>query len=399
MTSAILHDLLTAFALPGDPHAPWQILPPENAQGFSTTAIWRVTPRGPTPEGAPPGDASGDSEARFWCLRGWPPDEPSAARLAWIQRQILWAAAHCPFILAPLPLRGPGTDGDPYPAKPAADDCREATRGIAGGRRFVERHQRRWQVEPWAAGHNDFHRQPSTSRLAHAMQSLAQLHDVWIDRAAAHRDRVGPPRVDHFGVSYPDRGPSPGLKSRRQQMVEVLPQFPAWLARAEHQLAAARPQLANDYRPWWQLLKTIEHTHRSADPAWQRGLQMAADWPLPLGPVLADPWSDHLFFADDRLVAVIDYGAVRVDSAAADLSRCLSSLCGNQPELRDIALQAYQAVRRLSVEERAAIEVFDQSSRWLAPLHWLRWLFIEQRFPPTPRIRQRLERIVAGQPF
>jgi Ser/Thr protein kinase RdoA (MazF antagonist) len=182
-------------------------------------------------------------------------------------------------------------------------------------------------------------------------------------------------------------------------MVEVLPQFPAWLARAEHQLAAARPQLANAYRPWWQLLKTIEHTHRSADPAWQRGLQMAADWPLPLGPVLADPWSDHLFFADDRLVAVIDYGAVRVDSAAADLSRCLSSLCGNQPELRDIALQAYQAVRRLSVEERAAIEVFDQSSRWLAPLHWLRWLFIEQRFPPTPRIRQRLERIVAGQPF
>jgi Ser/Thr protein kinase RdoA (MazF antagonist) len=131
----------------------------------------------------------------------------------------------------------------------------------------------------------------------------------------------------------------------------------------------------------------------------QAELLAVAQQPLPLGTVLADVWSDHLFFEDHRLVAIIDYGGLRTDTVAADLSRCLSSLCGRDAAARGWALEAYQRHRGLTAVEQVAVQAFDASSQLLGPMHWVRWLFVEQRLPVEPRVRQRVERIVAGQPF
>lgn len=365
---------------------PWRLQPWGTEQGFSSADIWRVQ----SPAGEPPATPlTAEVVPATWCLRAWPQAFSDTQRLAWIHRQIRRAAAVCPFLLTPLPE-------------------------IDGAATWTAWHGRLWQVEPWATGQNDYLSHPSPTRLAAVMQALAALHNCWLGSPSRSPDGglsgslSGSPAVSLSGSlrHSPDGGSddvrlgvSPGLNRRLEQWEEVRRHAAQWLATARQRLSQLAGQPPEEIESWRQLLQRIEQVWRQQDRPGQAELAAVANQLLPLGPVLSDVWSDHLFFDEQRLTAIIDYGGLRVDSVAADLSRCLSSLCGQDPQVRDWALQQYDQQRGLTAAERLAVWAYDRSSQVLGPLHWVRWLFVDQRFAVEARILTRLERIVAGQPF
>ncbi len=365
-------DILRCFDLPNQDHSAWVVRPYPKSQGFSQTRIWQINCAAQTTALVGAGPAANSR----WCLRSWPIAEPGSQRLRWIHRQAWAAAQRCSFILAPVFLKQ-----------------------VSGT--FVEREGRLWHVEPWANGDNDFHHQPDEVRLARiasVMHRLAQLHQCWLGVPSDASSVFFEPS-DAFGCAYASVGPSPGLENRMQHLNEMVVDHRGIFQQSKEFWRTTDARRSGSDKAWCSLIDRIEqHWHANLTNC-RTQLEQRHGWKFPVGPILADVWSDHLFFVDDRLSSIIDYGAMRVDTAAADLSRCLSSLCGrNINEHRD-ALQEYEAVRPLTESERAAIQVFDDSSRLLGPMHWLRWLFVERRMAPSETILQRLQCLLEGHPF
>jgi len=377
------------------------IVPHSSSGGYSSAKIWQVWFR-PLQEQTGSGlwlpgatirtdmhEKSGvsgdlDTSPSRWCLRCWPQAEPTAQRLRWIHRQLELVADFSPQILLPLRRRSPAEQ---------ENGIRAAGEVQANKDRFVLSQGRLWQMEPWASGTNDYHASPGPERLASVTQSLAVLHRVWWEQA------VQQTRVDGNGSPYSSPGASPGLVNRWNQAESLLDVAPQIL----HESLAALTQLEFDspseVDSWQDLILELQTSWNLRKTELVQCLALGARHPLPLGPVLADIWSDHLFFTGPQLSAIIDYGAVRIDSVAADLSRVLSSLCGADRGQREQALASYETERTLEPHERAAIEVFDLSSQLLGPLHWLRWIFLEHRFRPHPNLRTRIHCLLHQQPF
>lgn len=361
--------LLRHFDIPAPASTVWVATPHPKTQGFSQSKIWQV---GLAESSTVPARVE-TTEGPNWCLRSWPIDEPSAPRLRWIHEQVLAVSRRCSFILPPVPLKyQPGT--------------------------FWEQDGRLWQVEPWASGRNDFHCEPKPDRLAGAMRCLAQLHQCWLV-SPWDSSSVLFGQWDSFGSAYSVVGPSPGLKNRASQLDRLVGTYQSIFLQAREYWRTSRDHRFGSETIWRSLIDRIEQHWNAQLQNCRASLERFHLSKLALGPVLADVWSDHLFFVDDQLSAIIDYGAMRVDSAAADLSRCLMSLCGQDEMARRFALQEYEAIRPLAESERAAIQVFDQSSRLLGPMHWLHWLYVERRMAPSEIILQRLQCLLEGQPY
>ena len=108
----------------------------------------------------PLGSAGGFSGARFWqvetieetyCLRRWPQEHPDREKLEWIHRVMLHAEANgCPVIETPLMT----TENDT----------------------FVTSEGHFWQLSQWLDGEPNFSADPNETRLANAIEALAQFH-------------------------------------------------------------------------------------------------------------------------------------------------------------------------------------------------------------------------------
>ena len=66
---------------------------------------------------------------------------------------------------------------------------------------------------------------------------------------------------------------------------------------------------------------------------------------VPVQPCLRDVWHDHVLFVDDAVSGIVDPAAARTDTVAADISRLVGSLVGDDPRGWTVALAAYQSVR------------------------------------------------------
>lgn len=381
MDQFLLH-VLRGFDLPVEPSPEWSIVPVAKTQGYSNTRIYRVAAtnrdavRSSTNDPSTSLDSTESRKAveseHIWCLRSWPLEEPSANQLRWINEQLLMASASCPFILAPIPSR-------------------------RSAHAFFELAGRFWQLEAWATGHNGYHAAPSRDRLASVMDGLSRLHSCWQSDLSASLTQI--PSHSFDGASNSSVGCSTGLQSRLSQMEQWQSNAQEFFTRAKHRLLSSDRWVLEPVAEWRQWINEVEQFWADEfDPCYCR-LRHWGTVPLRLGPVLADVWSDHLFFLDERLATIIDYGAMRIDSVAADLSRCLSSLCGADPAARHFAIMRYESHRTLTDIEKSAIEVFDETSRLLGPFHWLRWLFIEERVAPSERLLRRLQNLLRGQPF
>ncbi len=234
------------------------------------------------------GNAGGLSGARIWrlatprgpaCLRQWPAEHPSRQQLHWIHQVLLhWSQDSIDVTPAPWPAR----QGDS----------------------FVEHGGRFWELGPWLAGRADFRDNPSPARLQATMQGLARLH-----RSAAklHQTAGASPSVLHR---------LEGLRGVETLQVELA-------ARSGSGLAAGQ---------FGGPLAQLDAAWRSMAPPAARRLEpllaRAAERRILRQPALRDVRHDHLLFQEDRLVGLVDFGAMRIDDVATDLARCLRSLLG-----------------------------------------------------------------------
>jgi Ser/Thr protein kinase RdoA (MazF antagonist) len=298
----------------------------------------------PSAEPEPLGNAGGLSGSRLWrypsglgllLARAWPVDGPTPVVLEQIQR---WLVEVGDLGIVPVPV--PRLDG-----------------------RTLSAHAGQfWELTPWLPGTpaRAGERDPILVRAATA--ALGAFHG----RLARHASI----------------GPSPGIRVR-------LAECSAWLIGGFDTLdvllnrAPAAPE-ATLARSWLNAARprareVLDRLHRAA------GLN------VPRQPCWRDARPEHFLFRGNVVTGLIDFGAMGIDSVAADLARLLSEWLPNEPNLRAVALSSYSSIRPLAADETALIECFELSSRLLLGGHWARWHFLEGRpFTDPDAIRRGL---------
>src|SRR5262249_28298255 len=155
----------------------------------------------------------------------------------------------------------------------------------SNGPTALEHGGRAWELMEWLPGQADYRDRPSTRRLEAACCALAQVHDAW----AATTRKSGDP------------GPIPAVRRRMEaagQQGRVIAPPPNLLPTRGHLLAEKLnhhlPRIPSLLSPW------LQHT---------------GHWPV----CLRDVWHDHLLFAGEQVVGLVDYAGIGPDSVAADL--------------------------------------------------------------------------------
>jgi homoserine kinase type II len=215
-------------------------------------------------------------------------------------------------------------------------------------------HAHLWELTPWLPGQADYHRWPHPEKLSAALRALAEFHLASQSLPAADR---GP-------------APAPGIEYRRQRLRELLQ------GGYQHLVMAAGtghwPELERRAR---QLLQLFPR----AAGFLQRKLDQAVGTRVVLQPCIRDIWHDHVLFLGHQVTGLVDFGAMRIDSVAADVARLLGSLAGEDRQRWEEGLRAYAATRPLTSQERELISTFDQCNVLLSGLNWLQWCYVEGR--------------------
>ena len=135
---------------------------------------------------------------------------------------------------------------------------------------------------------------------------------------------------------------------------------------------------------------------------------------VPLQPVLRDVWQAHVLFVGDEVSAVIDWHAAGIDTPATDLARLLGSWEG--PRSASVgadslsavslsvvwgeAIEAYRAIRPLSREELALIDLLHLAGVVGGLHHWFRWVLDENRhFPDSCSVLERVDALLKNLAF
>jgi len=177
----------------------------------------------------------------------------------------------------------------------------------------------------------------------------------------------------HVRLSDPGhRGFSPGLIERHQSIRQLIAGGFDMLERV-----CAVPR-ETECDPREQALRWLTPARRLARGVEAR-LRAAVTRVVELQPCLRDARPEHFLFEGERLSGLVDFGAMGIETVAADLARLLAEwLEGDSPARRD-ALAAYEAIRPLDPSESALIEVFEYSSALLIGERWARWHYLEHR--------------------
>jgi homoserine kinase type II len=293
--------------------------------GWSGSQIWKLS----------------DAQGRQFCLRRWPTEHPTPARLKLIHDVVCRVAAALPAVAAPLPT--------------------------SSGETFATFADRLWQLEGWKPGTADYHLRPARTRLRAAMQSLAQFHQL----AAAYESRLGA---------------APAIRDRQQQIQLLRGGELATIERALKQ------PLGDDVDQRTDVLFRL--ASEALCDAFV-GRILATHDELRLQPAIRDIHHDHVLFTGDVVTGIIDFGALRIDTPLVDVARLIGSLVGDDREARALALASYGEVRPLSERERQLIDLLDESGLVLAAFNWLNWLYVERRdMGASGPIVRRLDEII-----
>lgn len=283
------------------------------------------------------GNHGGFSGARLWraetnvgqlCLRAWPPEFPSERQLTFIHHVLLQVHAQG-LSFVPPPLR------------------------TRTGATLVRHHGCLWELTPWMPGLADYHERPTRARLDAAMQALARFH---LAAASSHNPHP--------------MAPSPTLERRIRELHSFL-NGPA-AEELRRQVPDGRwPEMDG------RAVRLLDHVDA------QRG-RLAAMLeqplvPVPQQPVIRDIWHDHLLFDGDQVSAIIDYGAMSIDTVAVDIARLLGSLVDGDESAWEAGLDAYSELRPLPDNLRELLTTLDETGIIAGGLIWLRWHYLESR--------------------
>jgi Ser/Thr protein kinase RdoA (MazF antagonist) len=216
-------------------------------------------------------------------------------------------------------------------------------------------------------GRPDYLQQPTPAKLHAAMSALAQFH-----RAA-----------ESFPLPDPDRSPSPGILERIDQLRTLMGGEIARLSEA------IRPEIWPGLeQPARSLLALFPRVAQRVIAQ----LSAAAELRVRLQPCIRDIWHDHVLFDGPTVTGLIDFGAMRAESVAADVARLLGSMVGDDAKGWQDGLAAYSTARRLTPAELMLVTAFDQSAVVLGGVNWLNWIYCQGRqFDDRAKIVARLQ--------
>ncbi|WP_435022295.1 phosphotransferase enzyme family protein [Tundrisphaera sp. TA3] len=291
------------------------------------------------------GSAGGFSGSRLWriasprgmlVLRAWPRD---GFRWTTLDRINAWlrSAEALPFV--PVPIRS------------------------SDGRTSIEAAGRAWSLTPWMPGEADPIRPPSPDHIRAGFEGLAAFH------------RRFAPDV---------RSTSPGIADR-------LADLERWIggdfARIRGLLRSVGSDPRSDLTRAW-----VERAMRKAPVL--RGLLLSArDLAIPVQPCLRDARPDHFLFDGGRLTGLIDFGAMGMETVAADLARLMGEWLGADLPARALAEASYRAIRPLDDGEARLIPAFEAANAVLGAGRWARWHFFEgRRFEDPDAVAEGLRR-------
>ncbi|HEY2154142.1 MAG TPA: phosphotransferase, partial [Isosphaeraceae bacterium] len=317
----------------------------------------------------PLGNAGGLSGARLWrfdsgsgpmVARAWPLDGPGPEALRAIHA---WLARLADLDFIPVPI------------------------ATLDNRTLIELDERSWEVAPWRPGSADVSRPPSPGRLRAAFSALGAVH-----QRLAFESTLAP---------------SPGLAARLDEASELLASELAQLeAVVRHEASVGSLEdLGRNFRLSGRTMpdesaRFLDARVRSAQgggpdpnptpgssisdplaepalrwialardglPSLVAQLRREASSAIPLQPVIRDARPAHFLFTGDRLTGLVDFGAMGLESPAADLARLIGEWIGPDLAGRSAALDAYTAVRPIDASEARHIDVFAESGAWLGP--------------------------------
>ncbi len=331
------HDLVDLLALYPEPFQPLRVESLGGAGGFSGAQFWRIS----TTQGE-------------FVVRRWPHEHPSRERLALIHAVLQFAGQRGMQIL-PIPVQG------------------------RGGTSFVSYAGHLWEVCPWLNGEANFHRQPSDEKLVAAMKSLGTFHQ-------ATRDFL--PQWSKVQTIPPSWEP-PAQSALGHRLDRLTALNSAEIRRLSEQVTADTfPGLAPLAHKFLALVSKVIPTAK-ADLAPLARLQ------FPRQPCIGDIWHDHVLFVGDQVTGLVDFGALRIDTPAVDVTRLLDSLVGGNLQKWQFGVDAYQTVRPLVTLEQQAISALVPVGTILAGCNWIRWIYVEHRtFEPQQAVLGRFERLL-----
>lgn len=282
-------------------------------------------------------NAGGLSGARLWryesalgpmVARLWPANGPGREEIERVHR---WVSRASGLAFVPIPIK--------------------SRDGLSVG----EWDGRYWSVEPWKPGAAVA--QPSGEQIAAAFTALASFHLA-------------------MGEVVPGRT-SPGMVSRVREVETLLAgDLDAW----RHIIRAQAVGVFAEVAERW-----LDLALRVAPRLLVEG-RRGATLSLAVQPVIRDARSEHVLFTDDRVTGWVDFGAMGIDSVAADLARLLGTWFhrdgGAADSLRaehySLGLAAYRLVRPLSEGEVEAIGIFDRLNALLGGARWMRWSLVDR---------------------
>jgi homoserine kinase type II len=306
----------------------------------------------------PLGAAGGFSGARFWqiqeadaCwgIRRWPPEHPPVSRLKWIHAVLEHARSHG------------------FPWLPAI-------RTTSGGEPFIRESGFLWECSRWMPGTPALKQDPSPTRIATALEALAIFHQSLEDFLT--------------GQDQQARSRAPAIESRQA--------FYQSLVRGKQDEIRARLG-ESDWADLNQRAGMIVERFRESTGLLEQRLVSAARCQVKLLPCLRDIWSEHVLFVDHEVSSFVDFGAMRIDSVAADIARLLGSVSNAGEEKWQAGLQAYQGVRRLDDEEQELAVALELANRTMSGMQWLNWILLEGRvFEDRQAVIRRLDELLSG---
>ena len=268
------------------------------------------------------------TDSASYALRRWPPGQMPEARLRELHRFLSFLQAEGIGEVA-VPLMGDvGT--------------------------LIDLEGQLWQLEPWKSGVADFVSAPSDRRLNNVMRVVGRLHVV-----AARYESTPVGRAWFYQAAA---ATSPSVEERLDRLAD-------WDANRLRVLLITAGLRNTDFVRWFEWVA----------PTVRSDLQSVRGTSFRLHPCLRDVWGEHVLFTDQDVSGIIDPSAARTENVAADLSRLLGSFLPEGNERWEAALDAYSAVRPLSLDERRLVRILDRSGVLLSTLHW-----VEQTgFQPT----------------
>jgi hypothetical protein len=294
------------------------------------------------------GGGGGLSGAKLWrfraaygelLLRAWPPHGPGREHIEQVHR---WLTSTAELEFVPVPIRD------------------RASQSLQTWNETL------WEITPWLAGAVDSSRPPCFEHLRLAFTGLAAFHQCL---ASEQIEAV-----------------STGLRQRHDEITRLL-------RGGFHTFEIAINSQNEVGAPYRTLALAWVALARIVAPVLLEPLGRVSGQVIRVQPSIRDARPEHFLFTGERLSGLVDFGAMGVESVAADLARLSGEWLDGDPAARREALASYERLRPLDPAEARLIGVFETTAALLIGERWVRWHYLENRsFDDPQAVLKGLER-------